>query len=65
MPIDRKSDLSYSLILGHHRNIQPPLHPQKGASLEALSRLAQEIAKILQRLRTEGQSRVDHVQRGD
>jgi hypothetical protein len=65
MPTDRKSDLVHSLILGHQRNIKPSLHPQKGASLEALSRLAQEIAKILQRLRTEGESRVDHVQRGD
>ncbi len=65
MPIDPKSDPVHSLIRGHQFNIQPSLHPQKGASLEALGRLAQEIARILQRLRTEGPSRVDHVQRGD
>jgi hypothetical protein len=65
MPLDRKSDPVHSLIRSHQLNIQPSLHPQKGASLEALGRLAQEIARILQRLRTEGPSRVDHVQRGD
>jgi hypothetical protein len=65
MQIDRKSDPVHSLIRSHQLNIHPPLHPQTGASLEALSRLAQEIARILQRLRTEGTSRVDHVQRGD
>ena len=65
MPIDRKSDPTRPPSPLPHLNIQPPLHPQKGASLEALGRLAQEIARILQRLRTEGPGRVDHVQRGD
>jgi hypothetical protein len=65
MPIDRKSDQVHPLVRGLQLNIQPPLHPRKGASLEALGRLAQEIARILQRLRTEDPSRVDHVQRGD
>ena len=65
MPIDHKSDPAHPPGLFRQLNIQPPLHPQKGASLEALGRLAQEIARILQRLRTEGPGRVDHVQRGD
>ena len=64
MPIDHKSDPAHPRGLSQ-LNIQPPLQPQKGASLEALGRLAQEIARILQRLRTEGPGRVDHVQRGD
>lgn len=65
MPIERKSDQIHSPIRGHQLNTHPLLHPREGASLEALGRLAQEIARILQRLRTEGPSRVDHVQRGD
>jgi hypothetical protein len=65
MPIDHKSDPARPRGLIHQLNIQPPLHPRKGASLEALGRLAQEIARILQRLRTEGPSRVEHVQRGE
>jgi hypothetical protein len=65
MPIDHKSDPPHPPSLLHHLSNQPPLHPRKGASLEALGRLAQEIARILQRLRTEGPGRVDHVQQGD
>lgn len=65
MPIDHKSDPAHPPGPFHQLNSQPPLHPRKGASLEALGRLAQEIARILQRLRTEGPGRVDHVQRGD
>jgi hypothetical protein len=65
MQIDHKSDPAHSRERSHQLNIQPPLRPRKGVSLEALGRLAQEIARILQRLRTEGPSRVDHVQRGD
>jgi hypothetical protein len=65
MPIDDRSDPSHPRSPLHQLNLEPPLHPQRGASLEALGRLAQEIAKILQRLRTEGPGRVDHAQRGD
>ncbi len=65
MPIDHKSDPAHPRSPRHYLNIQPPLHPRQGASLEALGRLAQEIARILQRLRTEGPGRVDHVQRRD
>ena len=56
MPIDRKSDQIYPLVRGLQLNIQPPLHPRKGASLEALGRLAQEIARILKRLHTEAKA---------
>lgn len=65
MPIDAKSDPSHPRSPIHQLNLEPPLRPQRGASLEALGRLAQEIARILQRLRTEGPGRVDHAQRGD
>lgn len=65
MPIEHQSDPAHPRGPTHQVNIQPPLHPREGASLEALGRLAQEIARILQRLRTEGPGRVDHVQRGD
>jgi hypothetical protein len=65
MAIDHKSDPAHPRSPLPRLNIQPPLHPRKGASLEALGRLAQEIARILQRLRAEGPGRVDHVQRGD
>lgn len=64
MPIDHQSDPAHPRGLFHQLNIQPPLHPRKGVSLEALGRLAQEIARI-QRLPTAGPSRVDHVQGGD
>jgi hypothetical protein len=47
------------------RNTLPPLHPQGDVSLEALSRLAQEIARILQRLRAEGPGRVNRARRGN
>jgi hypothetical protein len=45
-------------------NRQPPPQPRGAQSPEAPSRLAQQIATILQRIRTEGRSRVDHVRRG-
>lgn len=48
----------------YQRNTLPPLRPQGVVSLEALGRLAQQIARILQRNRAEGSGRVDHVRRG-
>ena len=48
----------------YQRNNLPALRPQGVVSLEALGRLAQQIARILQRIRTEGSGRVGHVQRG-
>ena len=43
-------------------NVQP--HPREALSPEAPSRLAQQIATILQRILAEGQGRVDRVRRG-
>jgi hypothetical protein len=45
-------------------NRQPPPQPRGALSPEAPSRLAQQIATILQRIRAEGHGRVDHVRRG-
>lgn len=47
----------------HQRNTLP-LRPQGVVSLEALGRLAQQVARILQRIRIEGSGRVDPVRRG-
>jgi len=65
MPTDYDPDRFRPSHLSHHqRNILPPLRPQGVVSLEALGRLAQQVARILQRIRTEGSGRVDHVRRG-
>jgi hypothetical protein len=65
MPTDHDPDQ----ILQRHRSPQhnalSPLRPQGVVSLEALGRLAQEIARILQRLRAEGPGRVNRVRRGN
>lgn len=49
-------------------NSQPSLqslpHPREAPPPEASSRLAQQIATILQRIRTESPGRVEHVRRG-
>lgn len=47
-----------------HHNSQPLPHPRAVLSPEALSRLAQQVARVLQRLRAEGTGRVEHVRRG-
>jgi hypothetical protein len=65
MPTDHDPDQIRPRHRSPQRNILPPLRPQGVASLEALGRLAQEIARILQRIRTEGPGRVNHVRRGN
>lgn len=45
-------------------NVQRLPHPQEALSPEAPSRLAQQVATILQRIRAEGPGRVDRVRRG-
>jgi hypothetical protein len=61
MPRDHRPDLIRPRR--SPRNRQPPLHPQGALSPEASSRLVQQIARILQRLRTVGAGRVEHVRR--
>jgi hypothetical protein len=48
----------------HVPNRRPPPQPRGALPPEAPLRLAQQIAAILQRIRAEGQGRVDHVRRG-
>jgi hypothetical protein len=48
----------------HALNHPPPPQPRGALPPEAPSRLAQQIAAILQRIRAEGRGRVDHVRRG-
>jgi hypothetical protein len=64
MPTDYDSDQIRPAPRRHQRNTLPPLRPQGVVSLEALGRLAQQIARILQRIRAEGSGRVDHLRRG-
>jgi hypothetical protein len=45
-------------------NRQPPPRLRRALPPEAPRRLAQQIATILQRIRAEGQGRVDRVRRG-
>jgi hypothetical protein len=45
-----------------HQNSQPLPHPRVVLSPEAHSRLAQQVARVLQRLRAEGTGRIEHVQ---
>ena len=61
MPADR--DQVRPKYQSLQRNTLPPLHPQGDVPLEALGRLAQEIARILQRLRAEGPGRVNRARR--
>jgi hypothetical protein len=49
----------------HHRNNQPLPHPRGALPPEALSRLAQQVATILQRIRTEGADRADRIRGRD
>jgi len=48
----------------HALNHRPPPQPRRVLPPEAPSRLAQQIAAILQRIRAEGRGRADHVRRG-
>lgn len=48
----------------HALNHRPPSQPRRALPPEAPSRLAQQIATILQRIRAEGRGRADHVRRG-
>jgi hypothetical protein len=48
----------------HALNHRPPPQPRRALPPEAPSRLAQQVAAILQRIRAEGRGRVDHVRRG-
>jgi hypothetical protein len=45
-------------------NRQPPPQPRVALPPEAPSRLAQQVAVILQRIRAEGRGRVNRVRRG-
>ncbi len=45
-----------------HQNSHPLPQPRVVLSPEAHSRLAQQVALVLQRLRAEGTGRVEHVQ---
>jgi hypothetical protein len=45
----------------HQRNHQPLPHSREALPPEALSRLAQQVGRILQRIRTEGAGRADRV----
>jgi hypothetical protein len=46
-------------------NVRPLARPREALSPEATSRLAQQIATILQRLRDEGPGRADQQRRRD
>jgi hypothetical protein len=48
----------------HTLNHRPAPQPRSALPPEAPSRLAQQIAAILQRIRAEGRGRADHVRRG-
>jgi len=63
MRADRRPEL-IRRSSSHVLNPRPPPQPRSALPPEAPSRLAQQIAAILQRIRAEGRGRADHVRRG-